>query len=530
MVSEGAKDWRCGVEPCTRELVSQLDLKGAVLAEAAHARSLLPPEPGWADLSKNASSVARWLGNQLRSGWVPAPEQVIAVRKAGHGIRPVPIWSAPDRIIYRALVNLLSVDDAPLDRSAKRYLDFRSGPYTYSQALIAAEPTTANNFLTQIFASPFQYVVASDIAAFYQYIDHTILASELISRGHDNDAVSALFQLLQEAQGKRYGIPQLLGASDYLSEVYIDRVERSMLRNGHFVWRYNDDFRIGCTNYSAALNAIEDLASTARDNGLVLSEHKTVTYGYVKYVIDQLGLQISEDQTVIAPDEVEDIVSDYTEDFGAEDLDAAVAVVTSALPGAEEPGIDLKETSTLQIRLLRRALGAMAANDRPDALESIKVFIDFVPSLTPTVARYCAKVAANSDEAKTLALEVIDSILNYSSLNEWQKLWMVHLVTEVNALDPLHGLAPEDRRKWVEDVARHSSSAVARAAAWTALAEAGLVRAQSLARQMDEAPTCLYVYYLTGIRALCQLTQDPDDLKVLESLARESIFNRSVLK
>ena len=518
------------MDPCTKELVSQLDLKGAVAAEAAYHRNLLPSEPGWADLQQNAASVGRWLANQLRAGWVPAPEQVIAVRKAGHGIRPVPVWSPPDRIIYRALVELLSAEDAPLDRSAKRYLEFINGPYTYSQNVLPDEATRSTKLFAQIFASPFKYVVAADITAFYQYVDHTILASELISRGRDNDVVTALLQLLQEVQGKRYGLPQLLEASDYLSEVYIDRVERSMLRGGYFVWRYNDDFRIGSPTYGDALTAIEALAGAARDNGLVLSEHKTVTFGYTKYVVDQLGLQISADQTVISPDEVEDIVGDYTEEFGSEDLDRASDLILSAQPGAEEPAVDLKETNTQQIRHLRRALGALASSNRPDALSNVKLLIDFVPSLTPTVARYCAMVAHASEEAKGLALATMDSILIGSSLNEWQRTWMVHLVSDLDGLDSGADGDTDTRRQWVEDVARHSSSPVTRATAWTTLARAGLPTAQTLARQMDEAPTCLYVYYLAGIRALCQVSQDPDDLKVLESLARESVFNRSVLK
>ena len=78
-------------------------------------------------------------------------------------------------------------------------------------------------------------------------------------KGQDYELVNALMQLLEETQGRAYGLPQLLDPSDRLSEVYIDRVERALIRAGFHTWRYNDDFRIGCRDYPETLDAIEHL-------------------------------------------------------------------------------------------------------------------------------------------------------------------------------------------------------------------------------------------------------------------------------
>lgn len=295
-------------------LIKILDLQTAIHEEAASVRNLLPPEGFWPALTSKAEKLANSIIAQLYKGYVPTPNSYVLARKPETGSRPVALVTPLDRILYRALVNRVLIGEEPLDRSGNAYVAFVKGPYDYSISI--ADPELHRGF-TAMAGSAFKYVVKSDVAAFYQYIDHSLLRDELFQISSEYEAIEALVGMLGELEGRAYGIPQLLDPSDRLSEVYIRRVERAMARKGYDIWRYNDDFRIGCTDYSHALRSIDDLSSAARDSGLILNDSKTFTFKYFSYAMDQLGLSLS-DGVTIAPDEVEDSVGDYTDEFGLE--------------------------------------------------------------------------------------------------------------------------------------------------------------------------------------------------------------------
>lgn len=502
-------------------ILKRLDLPSALMQEAVADRNLLPPEPGWQEAVAGSDSIVKWITGQLRAGWVPAPQHTVAVRKSGHGVRPVPIWSIPDRIIYRALVNVLLSDEPPLDRSTEAYLEFVRAPHTYSEAVSKQGKTDVDALFFYLFDSPFEYVVKSDIAAFYQYVDHAILGSELLLKGQDYEVVDALMQLLQEVQGRSYGLPQLLEPSDRLSEVYIDRVERALIRDGFHVWRYNDDFRVGCTGYPEALNALEKLDSAARDNGLIISESKTFTYRYGTYVMNHLGLTVTADKKVISGDEVEDVVGDYTDEFGLDDLERAMQIISGAQPDADQPFINLREARSEHTRLLRRALNGLAAAGSADAVPHVKRLLEYIPSLTPTLIRYLVLVSdAASDEVDA----VLDAIYQESSLNEWQKIWVLHGLSEIG------GTHSRERLAWVSHVSSTSPSSATRAAAWGWLAEMNEATVGQLVEQADSAPTCLQSHYMHAIRVRVAASGDADEKKRLDALASDNALNSAILK
>jgi hypothetical protein len=155
-----------------------------------------------------AVNVVKWIKTELRAGWIPAPQQTVAARKPRQGVRPVAVWAIPDRIIYRALVNTLLVHEPKLDRSSTAYLSFVRAPHTYSESVSTQNQQQREQAdFFRLYDSPFSHVVKSDISAFYQYIDHSILARELMLKGQDYDLVDSLIQLLREAQGRTYGLP-----------------------------------------------------------------------------------------------------------------------------------------------------------------------------------------------------------------------------------------------------------------------------------------------------------------------------------
>jgi Reverse transcriptase (RNA-dependent DNA polymerase) len=527
-------------------LIKRLNLQDAVLAEAAATRNLLPDEPMWDKVAAAAEQIASFLENQLRAGFNPALQVEIAARKPAHGVRPIPYWGTLERVAYRALATAAVADLDALDRSPQAYLNFITEPGRYARD---RQPPQKRSKLAAFFffsESPVKYVVKSDITAFYQFIDHAVLADELLLLGVNFELIEALMELLAEVQGRSYGLPQLLDASDMLSELYADRIERDLLRSGFAVWRFNDDFRVACDTYADALAAIEALDASARRVGLVLSEHKTVTVGIVKYILDAFDLSPSEAGQTINVDDVEDIVGDYTDDFGKEDAEAAFDVIRMAKVGSsdlesdpdEGRSIDLGNLRGEDVRLLRRAVNGLTLAGDARAISDIVRLAVYAPSLTPNLMRYLRTIGGGlkpQDDARISVVAAVDRLARDVALNAWQNLWLVDVVHDLDLLseDLDDKEATHHRTQWVDDLRRDTSNEALRAAATRALAAQGLVSVASVIAAADRASNALLqIYASAGTECSRRLTgpEASDAQKALAAWAKNSKLHACLLE
>ncbi len=241
-------------------LSGDIDLNTLIAAleeEAQFQRIWLPPEPWWTALLDDSRNFAAATYRHLQRGKRWPQSAVVDARKPGHGTRPISVMSPDVRVLYRAVVSALVPEADRTDRSAERYADFVIEPI---RAAFSYEKGPRH-----LSDSKYSHILVTDIAAFFQYIDHGVLRDELDLAGKNVQIVDGLLGLLTDMEGRSFGIPQRSGPSDWLSEIYAARVERWATREGFDVWRYSDDFRVGCTSYAEALAAIESLSRATRD-------------------------------------------------------------------------------------------------------------------------------------------------------------------------------------------------------------------------------------------------------------------------
>lgn len=520
--------------------LKRLKLDEAISEEAAAVRNLIPREPGWDALAGDTKQLASYLANQLKAGFQPSPQVEIAVRKPGHGIRPVPYWGVLERVVYRAITKAVTADHPPLDRSAKAYLNFVTAPGQYGRERQTKRPGTGDLLMLLFFGdSPVKYVVKADITAFYQFIDHAVLADELLLAGADFELIQALMTLLGEVQGRNYGLPQLLDASDILSDLYADRIERDLLRSGFAAWRFNDDFRIACDSYEEALTAIETLDAAARRVGLVLAENKTVTVGFTRYVMDVWGLEASEAGESVALNEVEDLVGDYTDDFGADDADDALGVVRRArerrkdVPSGEKDNwIKLRDLRGEDIRLLRRALNGLIAAADPRAVDDVLRLAIYAPSLTPSLMRYVTTVAGaegSTAEVQTSVAKVVDKLATDVALSAWQHLWLVDVLRDLGLLKSgVEGAT--SRCEWVDSLRRDSPNPALQAIAARALTEADRLPLTTLVSGAErQSAALLHIYAAAGREAVDRPGVAKTDEQIIAAWARMSKLHEFLL-
>lgn len=498
-------------------VVNRLDLGAALQAEAVARNSVLPSQPGLAELAGNlAEQFTAWLASELQSGRSVTTRAVVTARKPRHGTRPAPVVALPERVAYRAIVDQVLAGEKPLARSREDYLRFVRAPVDYVMHK-AAGPRTLGLLLND---DEVQYVVKSDLAAFYEYIDHGILGRLLVARSREVELVQGLMEFLAELEGRGYGVPQMFDASDRMSEVYAQLIQDQLSRRGFLVWRFNDDFRIGVPAFEAALDAIEALSEEARSLGLIINEQKTISPKFVNYAMATFGLDSVDEQIPSdEEDEVEAAVADYTEMFG--DPDDAVGLLLQAVAG--EADWDLGEVSADQVSRLRRAIWSAVRATDERALSVVVPLAIYVPSLTPVLCRYAEALAG--EHAEDVAAS-IDVMVGGVSLGGWQRLWFNRLLRDAGLLQKQSPGDRAGRLAFAENCAADTRHPVTRAEAVLALAPTGRLSVQSIAESLVTEPRALASWYVIG--AAEAASTDRDD-KVLRGVRGSDPFYAMLL-
>lgn len=487
-------------------VVNRLDISGALQAEVAARNSVLPSQPGLAELAANQSQqFAGWLASELQSGLRVTARAVVNARKPRHGTRPAPVLGLPERVAYRAIVDQVLAGEEPLARSREDYLGFVRGPVDY--VLQKAEGLRTLGLLLN--DDEVQYVVKSDLAAFYEYIDHGILGRLLVARSRDVDLVHGLMEFLAELEGRGYGVPQMFDASDRVSEVYAQLIQDQLARRGFLVWRFNDDFRIGVPAFEGALDAIEALSEEARSLGLIINEQKTISPKFVNYAMATFGLDsVDDDIPSDEEDEVEAAVADYTEMFG--DPDDALDLLLQAVAG--EGDWDLGDVSPDQVSRLRRGIWSVARATDERALSVLVPLAIYVPSLTPVLCRYAEALAGEHADDVAAAVDVV---VGRVSLGGWQRLWFNRLLRTAGLL---REQSPGDRAgrvEFVESCSGDTRHPATRAESVLALASIGRLSVQSIAESLVTEPRALASWYVI---AAAEASSSERDEKVLRGI------------
>jgi RNA-directed DNA polymerase len=451
------------------DLLSVGDLEDAVASESFATRALIPEDVQmWGLL--NHEGAAEWALRRCNVEFVPVPGQVVSVRKQRHGVRPVAELFMRDRLLYRTLVRRWKNILPDPDRSSNAYETFLKAPLDL--------------------AVPPKYVVSSDVTACYQYIDHGLLARELLSRTGDSDGVAALTALLAGLIGRSFGLPQQSEPSDALAEAYLSAVERRLVRQGLTVWRYNDDFRIAADSWRDALNVVDALEHECRTLGLALNDAKTVirkreTYETALGRRDKVKEEIAERVQI---DLTTWLMSPYGGDITFEepeegDVTVAHAVVDDWYEFQRRPAdqtADEHEQVLVLGDLLRWALPVLRSQPTDEkVLRACALMLRTEQTLTPLVARYLAKAG----DKPSLTISWFEAFLaNSPYLTPWQVWWVAPALREVKGAYADGSM----QRAWLEGAWNdHTTPEPVRAGLALSVAEKGLVSADDLVRVYD---------------------------------------------
>lgn len=451
----------------------------------------MPPRWDYVTLATVTDEVAKSLRPAIARGDIAKNADTILIDKGWRGTRPINEMNLSDRIIYRAIVDHLAKLMPPQFSSRPNLADVNG--------LALGVPGV-------------KYIVKSDVASYYEFIDHEILENELVAQSGDELASEALTELLSGIMGRRVGIPQIHQSSDVLGDTYIDPVRRRMVRRGYAVHTFSDDFRISCANLGEARNALDLCATEVRRLGLILNERKTFTYRSTKFQIslssfkeaeerlladsgtklDDLDLDTYGIPTLEMPtlsgigaaiddeDALGSVRSDAAFDSGSPQARAAVSVWEMWLGEEESEDAQSQSSAAATQALLGRVLPRLGAMGFQEPLAHISLLMRFEPALTPQVFTYLANYCQLGPERRSAARDALDGLVREDILSTWQKIWAAQAAGGIQ-----RAKRSRPHHEWLQECTRSTSSGLASTAS-ASLARLGLVSSEDLLATLDQ--------------------------------------------
>jgi Reverse transcriptase (RNA-dependent DNA polymerase) len=428
-------------------VLGRLDLTAAIEKELSSRNRLMPTRHDRFSLAHSAGEVEKWLRPQLRKGIYGSRASTVFVDKSRRGARPISEFSLADRVLYRALVELIA-------QSLPSHLTQRS--------------TIAEFHEDPLRDTSVRYVSKTDVTAYYEFVDHELLEDELLSQTGEEPAITALMGLLERIMGRSVGLPQVHKSSDILGDTYIDLARRRLNRAGYSVFTFSDDFRIGSTDLASARSALEACAVEVRALGLVLNESKTYTYGADKYRrsltsfvdaekrlfeqadSDSEGLSLLYDSDYDDPDDVDDSPANLSlgsspvhgridEDEAIVDTDdsdrtgevpdplqvaAAESVWQMWIDEDESDETQSGQDTAITQSLLGRALPILGTAGDKNPLDKLSALLRHEPALTPQIVKYILRYCATGPRARTGVRAALDRVTAEDNFSAWQYMWL----------------------------------------------------------------------------------------------------------
>ncbi|MGJ0203049.1 reverse transcriptase domain-containing protein [Leucobacter sp. gxy201] len=432
----------------------------------------------------------------LGSGLVTTPE-LLAMPKKSKGNRPLAVLSPTSRVTFEALVDLLKNTLPPSTRET----DFQA----------------FESFGTSDHA---QWVASFDIAACYEFIDHALLAEELMLQGATVEQAEFTRLLLGSLFTRPIGLPQGVNSSHRLADLYLNRMERGLVRKGFEVMRYADDFKLILNDEKDAYQAIEVAMEEARRVHLALAEHKSEVVSSA-----ELASTLEAQQTLF---------NEYTErvsealtkevliEVGYEDWDVQLEQPSSDkvnFEAVKELISDWGDPNNPRSSALAHAGSAVftVARDLPERVpnELLAGLVDKEPIRLRRVVEY-----ARSRPSESENWELLELIQKQKRNTPWHRLWLLQLAMKSLTSDSAckHDFL-ERAAGWVE----HDASESVRAEAAWLLAEAGQLSSDALqnvylrATQITEA----------GIAAVAGKLSQTDSSNSLTAIKNDSAQNHT---
>lgn len=349
------------------DVLAALDLPAALGNLESQRGGLLPSTLAARAAQRVAADFLPRLRARLESGIDLQPVDVVFAHRYGSGTRPVPDLSIEARLVIEGLAKLLVdrlASDAELlglshhiTHDGDHKLEFERRPL--------AEPKPP-------------YIAVADVASFYEYVDHDLLAGEILELTGDVHLAAAVKGAMSELLGRRFGLPQGPQGSDAFASMYLSRVDRRLLRAGVAIDRLNDDYLLRAESFARGQRDLAALERSLRDLGLILNHGKTQLLSAEQY---ERGLSAFQELLEAAAIETIELPPGYGFDPDAFEGISLESADEKIIEAAFERALDDEEHPfAARQRMTDSAFPYLAAFENLMPLERLNVLVECWPA------------------------------------------------------------------------------------------------------------------------------------------------------
>jgi len=386
-----------------------------------------PDIVGYRDFGRRVDDNLATITARIASPGLYRPGRPLGINlpKKGFTLRPGVVPLISDRIAYQAIADLL----AP---------HFEAEPCVYSNQL-SDNPDSDRMFKFGVglwlefqerveeLCHTHPFVVETDITAYFEHIGHDLLLhrlNDLFSEHFDKPTFKACKQLLARLlrgwnKNLRFGIPQVNDSSSFFGNLYLDHLDKQMLRRGYSYLRYVDDMRLFAKDEPQARKSLAELIVELRGMGLYVGSAKTAikrSEEVLSELVEGRGRMRAIDQELQSRD--------------PDRMEVASAILGELfLELVEDPSrFDGREFRFCVNRFKRLHVSGIGGRQHERVRDEVLARLESMPHSTDVFVDYLSTFPDDAD-VQTAILDFIDSPWN---IYPWQEMHLLELLVRSN--------------------------------------------------------------------------------------------------
>lgn len=434
------------------EVVSGLDLHGALAKAAVQRGGFLPSALAASSALQDKKNYVKRLRVKLVEGVDLRPVDVVFAHRYGAGTRPIPDLSLEARVVVEALATVLVqrlADDADLLGLTEH---------------VSPAPGHKKSFEHWPLEAPRpKFVGVGDVASFYEYVDHKLLAKEIVELTGDSALASTIRSALSEIMGRQFGLPQGPPGADVFAALYLSPVDRALQRAGLEARRFNDDYLLLASSPPQTRRDLATIERLLRDLGLILNHQKTAVLTVAEY---ELGLKNYEEILEAAAIESVDLPPGYKfdpDEFEGTSLETADEEVIAA--AFDRAMTDATHPLSARQKMIDTSLPYLAGFENTGPLTRLQQVVDLWPAHIRNYNLYLRAFIGTTREREVVSA-IIESLQGEVPASPWVQGWLIDVLARCRHVDG-------EFSGWLADVATGDDPWFVRGRAAIALARTG---------------------------------------------------------
>lgn len=399
------------------------------------------------DVDYDKENTINNLRKRVDMDYEPSSPLEIDVPKKGYTLRLGSNLIPEDRIVYQAVVDFISskVEEPPAECTFSYRLNKNSKSNDMFQFW---RPwwLKMRKKMREVYTGDYCYLLRTDIAAYFEHIDHSILRTNILNgQIEDKQVLDLLNKLMKRwavSDAKHIGIPQGCDASSCIGNLYLINLDKTMKRGDFKYFRYSDDIYVLTRDEKEARMAIKVITRELRRLHLNLQEAKTEIITDQKRVAEETG---SEEE-----DRIRDFDYEFQRKLRKNDVEESENEIVRKYNEITRNSRAKKvDTSTF-----RWCVNRLCKLRSDKAVKFILIRLGEMPFLADLFFEYI-QIFVN----RTFVRErIVNFLTSRNNIYEWQEMWLLLTLSKANKLD---NVQLDVVRKIIRDSSKHWASKVA---------------------------------------------------------------------